>query len=66
MYQVARFLQTKCQAAFFDFLLQVVASKYMNDEGEMEALTNSDWAKLGKGNPLILKKNFFFSESFFF
>ena len=31
----------------FCFLLQVVASKYMNDEGEMEALTNSDWAKLG-------------------
>ena len=29
--------------------LQVVASKYMNDEGEMEALSNSDWAKLGTG-----------------
>ena len=26
-------------------LLQIVASKYMNDEGEMETLTNSDWAK---------------------
>ena len=27
--------------------MQVVASKYMNDEGELEALTNSDWAKVG-------------------
>ena len=32
----------------------------MNDEGEMEALTNSDWAKLGIGefpllNPLTLQ-----------
>lgn len=26
----------------------------MNDEGEMEALTNSDWAKLGTGEfPLL-------------
>lgn len=36
----------------FTVFAQVVASKYMNDEGEMEALTNSDWAKLGMGNSL--------------
>ena len=38
-------------------LLQVVASKYMNDEGEMEALTNSDWAKLGTKDFPILDLN---------
>ena len=27
--------------------LQVMASKYMNDEGEMEALTNTEWAEIG-------------------
>ena len=27
--------------------MQVIASKYMNDEGELEALTNSEWAELG-------------------
>ena len=27
---------------------QVVASKYLNDEGEMEALTNSEWSAIGK------------------
>lgn len=37
-------------------LLQVVASKYMNDEGEMEALTNSDWAKLGTEDFPVLAK----------
>ena len=44
-------LGTRLQFAAFTCypFLQVVASKYMNDEGEMEALTNSDWAKLGTG-----------------
>ena len=37
-------------------LLQVVASKYVNDEGEMEALTNSDWAKRGKEDFPVLSK----------
>ena len=42
-----------CSLFLLSFL-QVVASKYMNDEGEMEALTNSDWAKLGTGEfPLL-------------
>ena len=27
--------------------MQVIASKYMNDEGELEALTNSEWAEFG-------------------
>jgi len=27
--------------------VQVIASKYMNDEGEMEALTNTEWAEIG-------------------
>jgi len=27
---------------------QVVASKYLNDEGEMEALTNTEWASIGE------------------
>ena len=46
-------------------LLQVVASKYMNDEGEMEALTNSDWAKLGTEDfPILdLNNNFILSSS---
>ena len=26
---------------------QMIASKYMNDEGEDEALTNSQWAAVG-------------------
>ena len=33
---------------------QVVASKYLNDEGESEALTNSEWAEVGcKGKPAL-------------
>ena len=27
--------------------VQVIASKYLNDEGEMEALTNTEWAEIG-------------------
>ena len=27
--------------------MQVIASKYMNDEGELESLTNTEWAELG-------------------
>ena len=27
--------------------VQVIASKYLNDEGEMEALTNSEWSAIG-------------------
>jgi len=26
---------------------QVIASKYLNDEGETEAFTNTEWAKIG-------------------
>lgn len=29
-------------------LLQIVASKYLNDEGEHEALVNSDWSEIGQ------------------
>ena len=34
--------------------MQVIASKYMNDEGELEALTNSEWAEFGM--PTILHR----------
>ena len=39
---------------------QVVASKYLNDEGEMEALTNSDWASLGELQVGVVKFGFYF------
>lgn len=31
---------------------QMIASKYLNDEGEMESILNSEWAKIGK--PMII------------
>ncbi len=38
-----------CTVIFCGFLIcQVIASKYLNDEGEMEALTNSEWANIGE------------------
>ena len=27
---------------------QMIASKYLNDEGEAESMLNSEWAKIGK------------------
>ena len=27
---------------------QMIASKYLNDEGEAESILNSEWAKIGK------------------
>ena len=27
---------------------QMIASKYLNDEGEAESVLNSEWAKIGK------------------
>ena len=27
---------------------QMIASKYLNDEGETESVLNSEWAKIGK------------------
>ena len=34
----------------------MVASKYLNDEGESEALTNSEWADVGcKSKPALDK-----------
>lgn len=39
----------------------VIASKYMNDEGELEALTNGDWADIGctsKTTVDLLEKDF--------
>jgi hypothetical protein len=32
--------------------IKVVASKYLQDEGEMEAFVNSEWAKIGTYNSL--------------
>ena len=32
---------------FLCVMFQMIASKYLNDEGESEALTNSEWADVG-------------------
>ena len=37
--------------------VQVIASKYMNDEGEMEALTNTEWAEIGTPVSELVKCN---------
>ena len=30
---------------------QMIASKYLNDQGEAESILNSEWAKIGKSLP---------------
>ena len=31
----------------------MIASKYLNDEGEAESILNSEWAKIGKSLPIV-------------
>jgi len=41
-----KYLKTVSSRELF-LIAMVIASKYMNDEGEMEALTNTEWAEIG-------------------
>ena len=33
--------------------IQMIASKYLNDEGEEESLLNSEWAKIGQSGMFV-------------
>ena len=33
--------------------VQMIASKYLNDEGEEESLLNSEWAKIGQAGMFV-------------
>jgi len=49
---IANTVALQIKTFYVSVCTQMIASKYLNDEGEEESLLNSDWAKIGQTHAL--------------